>query len=136
MGDLSLLIAVSVFFMAVAYLATCASIFVFRRRKLAPAFRLKGGPIIPALGMVFSVFLISQCTPIQLALGVALLLAGVPIYVKYSPKKEIAELKEALLSRDNLLKRLYWQERTFLAHALLHLKQWYRKARTKLSSSN
>jgi APA family basic amino acid/polyamine antiporter len=132
-GSLSLLIAVSVFFMAVAYLATCASIFMFRRRHLVPAFHLRGGPIIPALGIVFSVFLISQCTPIQLALGIALLLAGVPIYIKFTPKKEISELKETLLSRDNVLRRIYGQERTFLAHALLHVKKWYRKARGSVS---
>lgn len=130
-GGLSLLIAVSVFFLAVAYLATCASIFVFRRRQVPSVFRLRGGPIIAALGMIFSGFLISQCNTIQLALGFVLLLTGVPIYVKYSPKKEIVELKEELLSRENVLKRIYWQERTFLAHALLHLKQWYRKATQK-----
>jgi APA family basic amino acid/polyamine antiporter len=130
-GNLSLLIAVSVFFLAVAYLATCASIFVFRRRHMVPAFRLRGGAAIAALGIVFSLFLISQCTPIQIALGVALLLAGVPIYIIFSPKKEISELKGKFLSRENVLRRIYWQERTFLAHALLHLKEWYRKARGK-----
>ena len=133
-GNLSLLISVSVFFMAVAYLATCASIFVFRRRHLVPKFLMRGGPFIPALGILFSAFLISQCTPVQLALGVALLLAGVPIYIKYSPKKEIAELKEALLERENVLKRIYAQERTFLAHVLLHVKRWYRKATGKTSA--
>lgn len=126
-GGLSLLISVSVFFMAVAYLATCAAIFVFRRRHMVPQFRIRGGPVIPALGILFSVFLISQCTPIQLALGTGLLLAGIPIYVKYSPKKELSEFREVLLARENMLKRVYWQERTFLAHALLHLKQWARK---------
>jgi len=59
------------------------------------------------------------------------LLAGIPIYIKYSPKKEIAELKEALLGRETLLKRAYAQERTFLAHALLHLRQWYQRVRKK-----
>jgi len=33
-----------------------------------------------------------------------------PIYIKYSLKKEIAELKEALLSRESILKRAYSQE--------------------------
>jgi APA family basic amino acid/polyamine antiporter len=132
-GGLSLLIAVSVFFMAVAYLATCASVFVFRRRHLVPAFRLRGGIVLAALGIVFSAFLITQCTLLQLGLGAALLLVGVPIYVKYSPKKEIAELKAVLLSTDNVWRRIYWQERTFLAHALLHLKQWYREATRKTS---
>jgi hypothetical protein len=66
-------------------------------------------------------------------LGVLLLLAGVPIYIKYSPKKEIAELRERLLSEDNVLMRIYGQERTFLAHALLHLRQWVEKIRRKIS---
>jgi len=132
-GSLALLISVSVFFMAVAYLATCASIFVFRRRHMVPGFRVRGGPLIPALGIVFSMFLISQCTPTQLILGLALLLAGLPIYFKYSPKKEIAELNTALVAREVVLKRLYWQERTFLAHVLLHIKQWYRKARERVA---
>jgi amino acid transporter len=132
-GNLSLLIAVSVFFLAVAYLATCASIFVFRRRKLVPAFRLRGGAIIAALGIVFSVFLISQCTPTQIALGIGLLLAGVPIYVMFSPKKEITEAKEMLLSKENIFTRIYAQERTFLAHALLHLRNWLGKIRRKFS---
>ena len=131
-GSLKLLIAVSVFFMAVAYLATCASIFMFRRRRLTQKFRLRGGLVIAALGILLSAFLISQCTPVQIALGVALLLAGVPIYIWYTPKKEITELKETLLSRENILKRVYAQERTFLAHALLHLKRWYRKATRKI----
>ena len=132
-GNLSLLIAVSVFFLAVAYLATCASVFVFRRRHLPPVFHLSGGPIIPALGIIFSIFLITQCTPLQLGLGVALLLAGVPIYLRYSPKKEIAELRQTFLSRENVLRRVYVEERTFLAHALLHLRQLYRKATRKTS---
>ncbi len=130
-GNLTLLIAVSVFFLAVAYLATCASVFVFRRRHLPAVFHLAGGPIIPALGIVFSIFLITQCTPLQLALGAALLLVGVPIYVKYSPKKEIADLKQAFLSRDKTLRSFYARERTFLAHALMHLRQWLQRARRK-----
>ncbi len=132
-GNLSLLIAVSVFFLAVAYLATCASVFVFRRRKLSPVFRLIGGPVIPALGIIFSVYLITQCSPVQLVLGVLLLLAGIPVYVKYSPKKELSDLKTTLLSRENVLRRVYAEERTFLAHALLHLRDWFRKAMRKTS---
>jgi Tfp pilus assembly protein PilE len=60
-------------------------------------------------------------------LGLVLLLIGVPIYVKYSPKKEIAELKEELLSREAVIRRAYTQEERFLANALRHIKRWYRK---------
>jgi APA family basic amino acid/polyamine antiporter len=132
-GSLSLLISVSVFFLAIAYLATSGSVLAIRRRGKSPQFRMRGGTIIPILGVMFSVYLISQCSPLQIALGVLLLVIGLPVYVFYSPKKEIAELKGALMDRETLFKRIYAQERTFLAHALLHLRQWLEKARRKIS---
>jgi amino acid transporter len=133
-GNLSLLISVSVFFMSIAYLATSASVFAFRRKGLRPQFHVRGNLLIPGLGILFSVYLISQCTPIQIAIGVLLLLVGVPIYIKYSPKKEIAELKYGLLSRESVLRRTYTQERVFLAHVLFHIKRAYRKATRKEQS--
>jgi hypothetical protein len=57
----------------------------------------------------------------------ALLAVGIPIYIKYSPKKEITELKEALISREAILKRAYSQEERFLAHILRHIKRLYRR---------
>jgi hypothetical protein len=52
---------------------------------------------------------------------------GVPIYIKYSPKKEIAELKAALMSPETILKTAHAQEERFLAHVLKHIKNLYRK---------
>ncbi len=129
-GNLSLLIAVSVFFMAIAYLATSGAVFALHKKGFGSKLRVRS-LIIPALGILFSVYLISQCSLIPLAIGAVLLLAGVPIYVKYSPKKEVTELKSRLLSRENILRRMYAQERVFLAHMLLHIKQAYRKALRK-----
>jgi len=83
--------------------------------------------LIPSLGVIFSLYLISQCTITQITIGLALLFIGIPIYVRYSPKKEMTELKEALLSRDSILKRAYRQEQTFLAHILRHVKRAHRK---------
>ena len=132
-GGLQLLISVSVFFLAIAYLATGGSVLAIQRRGHNPEFRMRGGTIIPILGVAFSVYLISQCSPFQLELGVLLLVAGLPIYVFYSPKKETTELKKALTDRQTMLRRIYAQERTFLAHALLHLRQWLEKVRRKTS---
>jgi amino acid transporter len=126
-GNLDMLIATSVFFMAIAYVATSASIFSLRRKSLKPRFHLKGGLLIPSLGVIFSLYLISQCTIPQIAIGLILLFIGIPIYVKYSPKKEITSLKNALLSRDSILERAYRQEEKFLAHLLHHIKRAYRK---------
>lgn len=122
MGNLSTLIASSVFFMAVAYLATSASVFSLKK-SLKPESHLQGGPMVPSLGIICSLFLISQCTIVQITTGLILLVVGVPIYIKYSPKREMTELKEALLSRDSMLRRAYRQEGRFLAHALRHLRR-------------
>jgi APA family basic amino acid/polyamine antiporter len=126
-GNLTLLIATSVFFMAIAYVATSASIFSLHRKSQTAHFHLRGGMLIPSLGVIFSLYLITQCTITQIALGLVLLLAGLPIYVKYSPKKEIAELKERLLSRESMLRFAYNQEERFLAHGLRHIKRFYRR---------
>ncbi|MGA3192516.1 MAG: amino acid permease [Candidatus Bathyarchaeia archaeon] len=130
-GGLQMLIATSVFFMSVAYAATSASVFWLHRKSGESQGHLGGRVILPSLGVIFSVYLISQCTPTQIAIGLALLLVGVPIYIKYSPKKEIAELKETLISREAILKRAYEQEHTFLAHALRHIKKYYRRVTGK-----
>jgi APA family basic amino acid/polyamine antiporter len=58
---------------------------------------------------------------------VLLLLVGVPIYIKYSPKHELTEIKQALISREATLGRVYDQEHVFLAHLILHIKRVYRK---------
>jgi amino acid transporter len=126
-GGLSMLIATSVFFMAAAYAATSASIFSLRKKNPNPTFRLRGGSLIPSLGVLFSLYLITQCDITQIGVGLTLLLVGVPIYIKYSPRKEITELKEALLSRESILRRSRRQEERFLAHLLLHIKEAYRK---------
>jgi amino acid transporter len=126
-GQLDALIASSVFFMAVAYVATSASIFFLRRKGLKAQFHLKGGQIIPILGMVSSIYLMTQCALPQIVVGVVLLLVGVPIYIGYSPKKEVSELKEALLSRETVLRRTARQEQRFLAHVLYHIKKFYRR---------
>ena len=135
-GSLNLLIATSVFFMAIAYLATSGSIFFLRRKGIKAQFHLRGGLILPILGMIFSLYLITQCPLSQIALGFVMLTIGVPIYIGYSPKKEIAELKEELLSRESRLRRAANQEERFLAHALWHIKTHYRKRRGKDKTSN
>ena len=135
-GNLSVLIATSVFFMAVAYAATSASTFFLRRNDAKPHSKPKGSLIIPILGVIFSIYLITQCSFNQIALGLVLLFVGVPIYIKYSPKKEIAELKEALISPESMLKAAHAQEERFLAHVLQHIKRLYRKTVGKKQTPN
>jgi amino acid transporter len=126
-----MLIAVSVFLLAVSYLATSASIFFLRRKGLKALFHLRGGSFVPILGTIFSLILITQCTITQIVLGLVLLAIGVPMYVKFSPKKEITDLKEELISRESRLRKAYDQEQVLLAHALHHVKNFYRRVARK-----
>ncbi|HXX87587.1 MAG TPA: amino acid permease [Candidatus Acidoferrum sp.] len=127
---LGTLIATSVFFMAIAYVATSASIYTLRKKHTAQ-FKLPGGLSIPILGAAFSIYLITQCSLTQISLGLILLLIGIPIYVKYTPKKEIAELKQVLLNPQNIAKRLEDREHVFLANLLRHIKKLYRRTKQK-----
>jgi amino acid transporter len=130
-GNLNMLIATSVFFMAIAYVATSGSIFSLHQKGVKAQFHLRGRWLIPSLGVIFSLYLITQCTLTQIALGLILLSLGIPIYIKYSPKKEITVLKEALLSRESVIRRAYNQEDRFLSHALKHVKTLYRRMKRK-----
>lgn len=127
LGNLGTLVAVSVFFLAVAYAATYASILSFRRRDPEPAFHLRGGTILPVVGVVFSFYLITQCTTSQIAVGLLLLGVGVPIYVAFSPKKELSDLKGELLAPGACQKETVRLRESFLAHALLHLRKLFEK---------
>jgi amino acid transporter len=120
---------VSVFFLAIAYAATCASILSFRRRDPEPAFRLRGGIALPVVGVVFSIYLITQCTLSQIAIGLLLLGIGVPIYLAFTPKKELTILKEELLAPGTLQEETKRVRERFLAHALLHLGKLFGKKR-------
>ncbi|MEM3437564.1 MAG: amino acid permease [Nitrososphaerales archaeon] len=131
-GNLSMLVATSVFLLAFTYAATCASIFFLRKKGLVPKFNFRGWSIIAILGVIFSIYLISQCTIIQIIVGLILILIGIPIYIKYSPKKEITELKRVLLSKESILERIHRQEQRFLAYIIYHIKRAYRRITGKI----
>jgi len=130
-GSLEVLVATSVFLLGVAYVATGLSVFWLRKKFPAAQSRWEATSIIPVLGVIFSVLLILQCGIIQIATGILMLLIGIPIYIKYSPKKELTDLKNALIAREAILERAYRQEDRFLAHLLRHVKIAYRRATRK-----
>jgi APA family basic amino acid/polyamine antiporter len=130
-GTLPILMATSVFLLAMAYTATGLSVFWLRRKFPAPQSRWEASSLIPILGIIFSLFLIFECGVVQIAIGLLMLLVGIPIYIRYSPKKELTDLKTALIAREAVLERAYKQEDRFLAHVLRHVKRGYRRIRGK-----
>jgi APA family basic amino acid/polyamine antiporter len=126
-NSLSALINSSVFLLSFAYLATCVSAILLERRYAITPNGVWERTLIPALGIVFSLLLITQVNEQQILVSAILLAIGLPVYVFFAPKKEQRELKEAFLSRDAILERAYHQGEVFLANFVRHIKwQIYR----------
>ncbi len=126
LGTISELIILSVFTLLLCYLVTCLSVFPLRKN-------YEGGinlpRVVPILGVIISVYLMTQCSPIQIVTGVLLMLLGIPVYIKYSPGDEIKSVKREIKERRGLFDReLRWRER-FLSHTLGHLASLMRRIR-------
>lgn len=122
LGTLSALINSSVFLLSFTYLSTCVSTILLQRKHRRVSGSPGGSWFIPVLGIIFSLFLMTQVDAQEILVSLMLLAIGVPLYAFFSPKKELHELKEVFLSREAVLERAYSQGERFLAHALRHVK--------------
>ena len=121
-NSLSALINSSVFLLSFAYLATCVSAVLLERKYARKPIGVWERILLPSLGVIFSLFLMTQVSLQQILVSALLLAVGVPVYVFFAPKKEQRELKEAFLSRDAILERTYHQGEVFLANVVRHIK--------------
>ena len=121
-NSLSALINSSVFLLSFAYLATCVSAALLERKYARKPVGVWERTLLPSLGVIFSLFLMTQVSPQQILVSALLLAVGVPVYVFFAPKKEQHELKEVFLSRDAILERTYHQGEVFLANVVRHIK--------------
>ena len=128
-NSLSALINSSVFLLSFAYLATCISAFLIERRHTKTRTKSLQVTVIPAFGVIFSIFLMCEVNWQQILTSIALFAVGIPIYVFFAPKKEQTELKNLFLSRDAVLERAYHQGEIFLANVFRHIKWRFYKAK-------
>jgi amino acid transporter len=128
-GTLSALINSSVLLLSFAYLLTCVSAILLERKHQRHYGGSKRGLLIPSLGIVFSFLLMTQVGKQQILISSVLLAIGVPLYIFFSPKSELHEMKEAFLARDAILQRAYEQGERFLAHGLHHARLMIQRAR-------
>jgi len=112
-GSLVQLINASVFLLALVYFSTCIAAIGLRRRTPGES---AIGYVIPVVGAGFTVVLMALVGPMQIGVSLLLLLCGLPIYILFSPKKELRDLKGAFFSREAVLRRAYDQGERFLAY--------------------
>lgn len=103
------LITFSTFNLAFVYLATCAAVPALRERKRIASERTYlerfTGPILPVVGIILCALLIYACGVSTIALGVLSILVGIPVYVLYAPRTELATIKKDFHSTEAALSR-------------------------------
>ncbi len=130
-GTISQLIILSVFTILFCYLLTCLSVFPLRKN-LGGGLKLP--TIIPVLGIIIIIYMITQTALNQIMIGTILILLGIPIYLKYAPKTQIKTVKRDIeLCRGYCktcvracCRRLPSQE-PFLAHLIWHLRHFVKR---------
>ena len=133
-GGLAFLISASVFFMAFVYLVTSAVVIPLEEMHQEYKKKLKGSRVMAILGVLFSLYILTQVTLTAIFYAVILLAIGVPIYVYFIPKQEIKELKEEFLSRSAILSRAYSHSEVFLGHFIKTIVNRIRKLRKQTST--
>ena len=126
LGGLTALINSSVFLLALVYLATCISAVFLMRKHPEHTGRLKGRRVIPLAGAALAGLLLFLVQVEVALIGLALLAAGVPVYMLFSPRKELTELREVFLSRSERAAWAHRQSLRFLAYPVHQLRVFLR----------
>ena len=126
LSTLSNLISFAVFNLAFAFLLTCLALIVLSRRT---THHLRGQHILPYLGIAICLFLMYSTSLTNLLIGLAVILAGIPIYVYFSPKTDIHHLKDLFLSEEAVFVRNMRHKEHFLANFIDLLHRAYHRLR-------
>lgn len=110
---ISQLISFAVFNLGVCYLLVCLAL---TRLKKSGEHGLHGQSILPWLGILISAYIIYSTTLNDKLVGLAVILMGVPVYLKFAPKKDIEDLKRDFTSDEAVLARNLEKQERFLAN--------------------
>ena len=114
-GNLPGMISFAVFNLAFSFLLTCFSLIVLRSDR---ATSLRGQRILPLAGIAICLFLLFSTTTFDKVAGALVVLAGIPVYLYYSPKADMRHLKDLFLSEEAVLLRRLEAKETYLANFL------------------
>jgi APA family basic amino acid/polyamine antiporter len=114
-AGISGLISFSVFNMAFSFLLTCLALTILSRRKQKD---LRGQRVLPWAGAVICLYLLFSTSAFDKLAGGLVILAGIPLYVFFSPKTDIYHLKELFVSEEAIFVRRMARQRRFLANLL------------------
>ncbi|NLA39428.1 MAG: amino acid permease, partial [Methanomicrobiales archaeon] len=114
-ANLSGLISFAVLTLSFSFLLTCFALIVLRDDR---ASKLRGQHILPLAGIAICLFLLFSTTAFDKVMGILVILAGIPIYLYYTPKEDIRHLKTLFLSEEAVFRRRLEAKETYLANFL------------------
>jgi APA family basic amino acid/polyamine antiporter len=122
------LISFAVFNLAFAFLLTCFALIVLVREEER---KLIGQNILPWIGVAICLYLLYSTSVLDKVIGIAIIGAGVLIYVFFSPKQDIRHLKELFLSEEAIFFRRMARRQRFLGNFIRLLHRGYVELRQR-----
>ncbi len=110
------LISFAVFNLAFSFLLTCLALIVLTRDTEK---QLPGQKILPWLGVLICLYLLYSTSFFDKIVGTVIILAGVLIYIFFSPKQDIHHLKEMFFSEEAIFFRAMARRERFLGNFIL-----------------
>ena len=130
-GTISQLIILSVFTLLFCYLLTCLSVFPLRKMYKTGGFKLPW--IVPVLGVVVAIYIMTQCATNQIIYGSALILLGIPVYVIFAPRTEIKTVKRELRLGEDYVSQTVERDEIFLAKFIKQIRELIIRTRKRFS---
>jgi len=124
------LISFAVFNLAFSFLLTCLALIVLTRDSEK---QLTGQKILPWIGILICLYLLYSTSFFDKIVGTLIILAGVLIYLFFSPKQDIHHLKEMFLSEEEIFVRAMAKRERFLGNFMLIINRGYVRLKHRIS---
>ncbi len=121
-SGVSQLISFAVFNLGVCYLLVCLALSVLKK---SGEHGLHGQSILPWLGVGVSLYLLYSTSLLDKVVGSLAVLIGIPVYLYFSPKTDVHDLKRQFTSEEEVLARNLEKQNRFLANLVRLLAKAY-----------
>ncbi|MGD0146533.1 MAG: amino acid permease [Nitrososphaerales archaeon] len=125
-SGISTLISFAVFNLGVCYLLVCLALSVLKKND---EHGLRGQNILPWLGVGISAYLLYSTSFLDKAVGSTAILLGIPIYLYFSKKTDVHELRHEFASEEAVLSENLERQNRSLAKLVKLFTAAYRKIR-------
>lgn len=129
-GTISQLIILSVFTLLFCYLITCFAVFPLKKKYEGG---IKLPRFVPVIGIIVSVYMMTQCAPNQIIIGSILILLGIPVYVIFAPRTEMKTARRELRLGEDYISQTIERDEVYLAKFIGYIKSMIIKIKSRFT---